>query len=126
MLRDVVGLIPYSVVIPRAAKSIPTEDLTSHQYDLLGLEEDEPPLTQDQEKLLVSVNLNRTDAEYLDFVRDTLAHRRAILNNCANEWIKQITSHFRFGEELIKATSWNDVSSIIESGRWRHFSLDDS
>lgn len=103
MLRDAHDLIPLGVEIPRARVS---EEAIAHARErtkLLGQPKaTSAPTTID--KTLASISIGRTDAEYLDEIRDSLSEKRRVLKQFLLEWWKQIKEHYEYGEKLNQGT----------------------
>ncbi len=118
-LRDVDDVIPANIEIPKAPERLEDLDTTSYQDQFIG---DIPAQSVNQvtthDKLLVSISLARTDAEYLDEVRDELNRRRAILETCFLGWWAEIKAHYEYGRaarSLIDANSLRQEMRVIEA-----------
>lgn len=113
-LRDEANIIPQGVEIPHARRNILSSDSANDSHALLG--ENQPELVSGRaDKLLVSISLARTDAQYLDEVRDLLALRRRIVHDCLWKWWDQIKRHYEFGRTLMERTSWAEIEGQLDS-----------
>lgn len=110
------GVIPISVYLPPVRETLDNLDISAYQDRLIGqkpLVGVEPSATI--EKLICSVSLARTDAEYLDEIRDTLAARRHLLFETLAGYWQQIKANFEFGRQLRESVVWDDLKPLVES-----------
>lgn len=110
------GLIPVSAHIPPTIEVLSTIDVSRYGNDLLGQgppEADEA--TGQLDKLLVSVSLSRTDSEYLEEVRDTLAARRAVLYKVLTDYWFKIKQNLEFGRTLLATVDWPSLKAELDS-----------
>lgn len=114
-LRDYEGLIPVAVEIIRCHEDVDEREAVPQR--LLG-ERPSKPIEKWATKLMVNISLARKDAEYLDEVRDALAHRRATLERCLLRWWDQVKRHYEYGQARVKAVDWKKLDAEIESGRY--------
>lgn len=118
MLRDVEDVIPLAVEIPSIPEALATSDELVQHDRLIG---DRPPsvVQRDITKLLISISLARSDAEYLDEVRDQLSYRRRILHECLLEWWQQVHAHYQYGQRLIGQTNWKKLRRMLDFNEHR-------
>lgn len=112
------GIIPIEVVIPRCKQSFNREELSSYDAKLLGQAEPER-VEGKASRLLVSISLSRSDAAYLEEVRDTLAHRRHVLNDCLWRWWNQVEAHFAYGQKILSQVDRKRLEHDVSAGRLR-------
>ncbi|WP_152530673.1 hypothetical protein [Paraburkholderia dilworthii] len=68
----------------------------------------------------MAISLSRSDAEYLDIVRDTLSLRRATLEKACQEWWRMMREHFEFGQRLISSVDWPSYAAKLDDpAYWR-------
>ena len=109
-LRDAHDLIPLGVEIPKARVSDAAIEHARKHVSVLG----QPAaisVSKPQNKTLVSISLSRTDAEYLDEIRDSLSEKRRILRGVLLKWWYQIKEHYEYGEKLLKDT---DLDALLD------------
>ena len=116
ILRDQESIIPESVEIPKPPVKLELVDYSSFESKLIGEASVGKPEQNEEDKLLVSVSLGRTDAEYLDFIRHELTYRRTILHNCLLTWWQQIRDHYHYGQKLIDQTNYTELKSKLDAG----------
>lgn len=108
------GIIPISVYLPPVREALDRLDISAYQDRLIG---QTTPTGVDAsakvEKLICSVSLARTDAEYLEEIRDTLAARRHLLYETLVEYWQQIKANFEFGKRLRKSVVWDDLKLLV-------------
>ncbi|WP_139260695.1 hypothetical protein [Duganella sacchari] len=114
LLRDVADLIPLGVIVPDASQAV-TDDISSED-SLIGNVNPEEVSRTDQ--LVVTIDLERSDAEYLDELRDELVHRSSILEQCCLAWWEQVEQHYRYGADLIAGTNWQGLLERLMSGKY--------
>lgn len=110
------GLIPISVYLPPVREALDSLDISAFQDRLIG---QKAPVGVDIsakiEKLICSVSLARTDAEYLEEIRDTLASRRHLLFETLAGYWRQIKANFEFGRRLRESVVWDDLKPLVEN-----------
>lgn len=110
------GVIPISVYLPPVRESLESLDISAFQDRLIGQKN---PIGVDAsakiEKLICSVSLARTDAEYLEEIRDTLAARRHLLFETLAGYWQQIKANFEFGRQLRESVVWDDLKPLVEN-----------
>ncbi|AMP02051.1 MULTISPECIES: hypothetical protein [Collimonas] len=113
LLRDATDLIPIGVLIPRASKNL-AYDIPTHGSDLIGSQ----PLVQTgrADQTIVTLDLERSDTEYLDEIRQRLTRLTSVLERCCLEWWEQIEKHFRYGQALIAKANWEAIDDRISRG----------
>ncbi|WP_460531216.1 hypothetical protein [Chitinimonas naiadis] len=110
------GVIPVSVYMPPVREALECLDISSYQEMLIGQKSStKVKATEKIEKLLCSVSLARTDAEYLDEIRDTLAARRHLLFETLVGYWRQIKANFEFGRMLRESVVWCDLKPLVEN-----------
>lgn len=114
-LRDVEDLIPLGVIIPGAVDLV--DKGPSIAADLVVTDHHTEEESQ-AEKLILTIDLTRSDAEYLDEIRDNLRHRSAVVQECCIAWWKQIEEHFRYGQQLISKTDLTALNERIATGQY--------
>ena len=118
ILRDAEDVIPISVEIPKAKDSLTTTEMTSYRDQLLGQRSPEP-VTGKIDKLLVDISLSRSDAKYLDMVKDLLAYRRRIVHDSLLAWWRQIQMHYEYGQRLLNEVDPSALKNKLdESDAW--------
>ncbi len=115
MLRDQYDLIPIGVEIPRIKRKSDADFYEGYRHKLIG--EVKPSIVKGEvNKLLVSVSLSRTDAEYLDEIRERLANRRRVIDECLLAWWSQIKSHYEYGQRLLQTVDWSGLQARLVNG----------
>lgn len=107
------GEMPISVFLPQI-KNTGDIDISSYRDRLLGQSPaikvgNKAPI----DKLIMSISLARTDAEYLEKIRDTLSYRRHLLFTALSDYWLQIKSNMEFGRELISSVDWEKLKPQI-------------
>lgn len=109
------GVIPISVYLPPVREALDSLDISEHQARLIG---QKAPVGVDAsakiEKLICSVSVARTDAQYLEEIRDTLAARRHLLFETLAGYWQQIKANFDFGRLLRESVVWDDLKLLVE------------
>ncbi len=113
-LRDAHDLIPLGVEIPRARVSDTAIEHARKRVSVLGQPE-AITVSTPQNKTLVSISVARTDAEYLDEIRDSLSEKRRVLRRALLEWWFQIKEHYEYGEKLIKNTDLDNLLTQLKA-----------
>ena len=110
------GIIPISVYLPPVREALESLDLSAYHERLIG---QKAPVgvkaSATVEKLICSVSLARTDADYLEEIRDTLAARRHLLFETLAGYWKQIKENFEFGRRLRESVDWNELKPLVEN-----------
>jgi hypothetical protein len=114
-LRDAHDLIPLGVEIPRARVSEAAIAQARELTQLLGQPKPSPE-TKAIDKTLVSVSIGRTDAEYLEEIRDSLSEKRRVLEDALLRWWCQIKEHFEYGEKLVQETNLDALLAQLSIG----------
>lgn len=103
-LRDVSGLIPSEVQIPpkhgfrrRKEFDVTQETLIDGTWN----DENEEGKSHDCAKLLINLDISRTDAEYLDEYRNSLTRARASLEEDALAYLQSMDAHREYGQRLL-------------------------
>lgn len=92
------GLLPVSVQIPPVLAKLVTDE---QQEQLIG-DSDPEELDQlvDKSKLLMPISLSRTDAQYMDEIRDELLKRRQALFESLVDYWQKLKLNLEFGRNL--------------------------
>lgn len=110
------GIIPLSAYIPPVRDTLAAVDITPYQDRLLGqLPVEAVSSSAPICKLLCSISLARTNAEYLEELRDTLSCRRHILKEVLTKHWGYIKTNMEFGKKLLASVNWNELEPLIES-----------
>lgn len=117
-LRDGDEVIPLEVHIPRCKGNVTQGELTSYRPSLLGQRSPRRP-RKGIDKLLVSVSLARTDAAYLEEIRNKLANRRRVLEDCLRRWCDQIFEHYLYGQRLRSQVDRKSLAARLDAGKTR-------
>ena len=107
------GLIPLGVVIPRGPNSLKGHDTGVHTAKLIG-DESPAPVSKEIRKLLIGIDLSRTDPQYLDEIHTKLFHRRTYLHDCLEKWWEQVKAHYEYGQSLLNSVSWIEVQQELD------------
>ncbi|WP_170846276.1 hypothetical protein [Janthinobacterium sp. YR213] len=109
------GIMPISVILPIVRENMASLDISPYQNKLLG-KSNPVVVTADtrMDKLLYSISLSRTDAEYLDEVRDSLTLRRNTLKKSLTEYWKTLKENLNFGIELRASVNWEQLTQKID------------
>lgn len=118
LLQESTDLIPIGVVIPWGSKRIASETQSS-LTPFVGQTKPEKTFRTDQ--LIITIALERSDADYLDELRDRLVHRTHVLEQSCIAWITQIEEHYRYGQKLIAGTDQSALKARIRTGRYREY-----
>lgn len=108
------GLAPATVHIPPTRSDL----IVGEEADkLIG---DSPPervdATAEACKLLMPISLSRSDAAYLDEVRDTLASRRQALFSCLKDYWDKLRENLEFGRLLRSALTEAQYEELTVDG----------
>lgn len=110
------GLIPISTYIPPVRDTLNTVNISQYQDRLLGQSSAKTVSdNQSVDKLLCSITLARTDAEYLDELRDTLSSRRHLLKEVLTKHWYFISTNMEFGKKLLESVDWNELEPLIDT-----------
>jgi hypothetical protein len=112
-LQQTEDFIPVGVVVQRAPWSLSRGPRT-HQPKHIG-DAGVQPLVEPVQKLLLSVDLSRTDAEYLNELRADLVSRREFLHEILLTWWHQVINHFEYGNRLLSGVRWPSVKRELDS-----------
>lgn len=111
-LRDHCGYIPPNVVIPHVPARLEAIEATSYEHSLIGQAATLQSVSS-VDKLLLPLDLSRTDAAYLEEVRDGLVYRSKLLEQCLVAWWEQIKAHYAYGQDLLHATNWPELRQSL-------------
>jgi hypothetical protein len=110
------GLMPISVYLPPARKVLSSIDISPYRDRLLGQRAPETVnATAKIDKLLMTISLARTDSQYLDDVRDTLAFRRRVLFDVLTDYWITLKANLHFGRSLIESVDWPSLKNEVEN-----------
>ncbi|MEO8644138.1 hypothetical protein [Pseudomonas sp.] len=110
------GIIPSAVHIPQSRESLNTLDTSYYQDYLLGQSPMRPVhASTPAEKLICEISLARTDAAYLDELREILSVRAHTLRECLTDHWKKIKENMEFGKRLIDSINWEELKPKIIS-----------
>lgn len=109
------GIIPVSIYLPPVRDSFRNLDTSAYKDLLVG---QRPPIkvktSRQLDKLIVPVSLSRTDSQYLEEIRDALAHRRNILFEILKKHWQQIKENIEFGRDLRNHVDWEQLRPLVE------------
>lgn len=109
------GIIPVSTYLPPAREALDSIDISPYKDRLLGQSSLKVVgATTKIDKLMCSVSLSRTDAEYLEELRDTLSFRRHLLLQTLTKHWQHIKANITFGRELVAGVDWGLLEPLIE------------
>ncbi len=101
------GIIPISIYVPPVREVLDSVNISPYQDRLLGQSPAEVVSGRASiDKLICSISLARTDAEYLEELRDTLSYRRHLLLESLSSYWRQIKANMEFGKKLIASVDW--------------------
>lgn len=101
------GIAPISLYLPPLRETLSSIDISRYTARLIGQEASRIVEEKDGiDKLLMKISLARTDSEYLDEVRDTLASRRRLLLDALTDYWKVLKENIEFGRDLISLVNW--------------------
>lgn len=110
------GVIPVSVYLPPVRENLAEIDISAYQDRLIGQKASVGvDGSASIDKLICSVSLARTDAEYLDEIRDTLTARRHLLFETLRVHWVQIRENFEFGRKLREGVVWKDLKPLVDA-----------
>lgn len=108
------GVIPLGVIFPSTrTKQEPyttggPETITSLIGDATPL-----PMKTTTNKLLCAIRLDRSDAEYLDEIREALSARRACLRTALIDYWEALKGHVNFGASAISSVDWDNLYILL-------------
>lgn len=110
------GILPLSTYIPPVRETLDVVNIAPYQDRLLG----QLPLHRVSadtsfDKLMCSISLARTDAEYLEELRETLSSRRLLLKEVLTKHWRYIKANIEFGEKLLASVDWNELEQLIHA-----------
>ena len=108
------GVTPLSVYLPPVRESLEAIDISRYHGTLLGQTAPVVAVTA-VDKLLCSVSLARTDAEYLEEIRDTLTSRRHVLKEALTDYWMKLKANMIFGRKLIESVDWAELEPRVKS-----------
>lgn len=105
------GVIPLSVHLPPVLETL----IADHDPRQLLGDHDRVGVVSDSmfDKLLLPISLARTDAEYLDEVREGLIARRDALLNCLTDYWRRLHANLQFGKELRTSLTEVQIAQIV-------------
>lgn len=110
------GLIPVSTYLPPVREALDSLNIAPYLDRLLGqLPSQVVRASASIDKLMCPISLARTDAEYLDELRDTLSSRRHLLKEVLTKHWRHIKTNMEFGKTLLASVDWNELEPLIES-----------
>lgn len=118
LLQDATDLIPIGVLIPEGSRRIANE---THSSLTPFIGQNKPEKTFRTDQLIITIDLERSDAEYLDELRDRLTHQCSVLEQSCIAWWRQIEEHFRYGQTLISDTDKSALQARVASGKFREY-----
>lgn len=110
------GIIPISTYLPPVREQLDSLDTSPYSARLLG----QPPIETvnanfTTNKLICSISTSRTDADYLEELRDSLSQRRHILLETLTKHWNYIKTNMKFGKKLIKSIDWEFLHSQLKN-----------
>lgn len=109
------GVIPVSVYLPPIREALDAIDISAYQDRLIGQKAPVKVNASEKiDKLICSISLTRTDADYLDEIRDTLTTRRHLMFETLRGYWSQIKANFDFGRKLRSQVIWDDLKPLVE------------
>lgn len=111
-MRDHCGYIPQNVIIPHVPTRLEAIEATGYGYPLLG-QAAVPQAAPSVDKLLLPLDLSRTDVDYLEEVRDKLIYRSKLLERCLIAWWEQIKAHYVYGQALLHTVDWPELRQSL-------------
>lgn len=110
------GVIPVSVYLPPVRDTLDAVNISSFQARLLGQSPGQVVgADASVDKLMCSISLARTDAEYLEELRDTLSYRRNVLKEVLTKHWRCIKANMEFGKKLLSSVDWHELEPLIKS-----------
>lgn len=112
------GIIPISTYLPPVREQLDSLDMSPYSARLLGQTPIETVNINFRiNKLICSISTSRTDADYLEELRDTLSQRRHILLKTLTKHWNHIKTNMEFGEKLIQSVDWEPLHSQLKNHR---------
>lgn len=110
------GVIPVSVYLPPVRETLDSVNISAFQARLLGQSPAQVVgAAASIDKLMCSISLARTDAEYLEELRDILSHRRHVLRAVLVKHWCFIKENMEFGRKLLSSVNWHELEPRIKS-----------
>ncbi|MBE8589807.1 hypothetical protein IQK56_02085 [Pseudomonas sp. MAFF 301449] len=110
------GVIPISTYLPPVRDTLDSVDIDPYKDRVLGQSAMKPIGPGNVvDKLICSINISRTDAQYLEELRETLSNRNHILKEALIKHWKYIKSNMEFGKKLIDLVDWPNLLSLINA-----------
>lgn len=107
------GVAPLSMYLPPVREVLEAIDISPYHERLLG--QSSPVVaTASVDKLMCSVSLARTDAEYLEEIRDTLTLRRHLLKEALTDYWSKLKANMVFGRKLIESVDWAELEPRVK------------
>lgn len=110
------GVIPTSIYLPPVRETLDSLDISAYQERLIG---QRTPTRVDAsakiDKLICTLSLARTDAEYLEEIRDTLSARRHLLFETLTGYWHYLKENFEFGRRLRESVVWKTLEPLVKS-----------
>ena len=110
-------VFPISTYLP-PCKRLEAVDISSYRDQLLGQSPAEEIKAGTVDKLLVSVEIGKQDAAYLENIRDELARRRKVLRDVLGNYWSKIRANYEFGKELIASVDWDNLVQRCKAYRY--------
>ncbi len=111
-VRDHCGYIPPDVVIPHVPPRLEAIEASSYEHSFLG-QAATLQSVRSVDKLLLPLDLARTDAAYLEEVRDGLIYRSKLLEQCLVAWWEQVKAHYAYGQALLHNANWPELHQSL-------------
>lgn len=108
------GIVPYGVRFPNILRHYKSFDNSTADSTLIG-ESKSATAPRDSGKLLLDISLSRTDAEYLDEVRDQLLARRKLLRECLLAYWRTLKAHVEYGRTAMAGVDKEDLESRLRN-----------
>lgn len=112
-------IVPLGVVLPKPRHRLQIIDISSYSSQLIGEKKCEP-IDGEINKILVNISLARTDAEYLDEVRDLLNYRRKLVYDALVEYWNCFVNHYKYGERLLLELDKESLLEKFENSIYTH------
>jgi hypothetical protein len=107
------GVAPISLYMPPVREVLESIDISPYHERLLG---QSAPISAvaSVDKLMCSISLARTDAEYLEEIRDTLTQRRHVLKESLTDYWMKLKANMLFGRKLIESVDWAELEPRVK------------
>lgn len=112
------GVAPLSIYLPSVREVLDSIDISPYNKILLG-QSNPVAAVASVDKLICSVSLVRTDAEYLEEIRDTLTLRRHVLKEALTDYWMKLKANMIFGRKLIESVDWEELEPRVKSSPLR-------